>query len=376
MKFDGWEPIGEPLGEGGQGKVFKARSPERVKELQATLSRMAYEFRNANSETLQLEKLARSIVDFGGPDQLKDLGALKEFKMPPGKQERVKAEERLQAEIKALTDLASPGVLKLLHAPHASHSDRFIVTEFYPYGSLDKHLDRYRGDVVGALRAFRPLVQGVVAIHEKKAIHRDIKPQNIFVAADGSLVLGDFGIVFFSDQQNTRLTSTYERVGSPFWMAPWAYKNNRLTLEEVNPTLDIFPLAKVLWSIVAGREGFPFWEYTREENNLEAIFPKNAMISILSNIFSKTLVRDEQHCLPTAKELLGLVDSALEEALAAGEKPAGEKPWPCPICGKGHYVLDPRRFSMLVTKSDGAEGAHQLKVYCCDHCQHATFFRA
>ena len=64
-------------------------------------------------------------------------------------------------------------------------------------------------------RAFRPLAHAVSTLHKQDMVHRDIKTENIFVATDGRLVLGDFGIVFFKDGHG-RVTETYEKVGTSF----------------------------------------------------------------------------------------------------------------------------------------------------------------
>jgi len=45
------------------------------------------------------------------------------------------------------------------------------------------------GNFVGALRAFRPLVEGVAKIHENGYVHRDIKPQNVFLSSEDELIL-------------------------------------------------------------------------------------------------------------------------------------------------------------------------------------------
>jgi len=84
---------------------------------------------------------------------------------------------------------------------------------------LDGHLNRYKGRGLDALLAFRPLVEAVALIHKSHAIQRDIKPQNIFVAGDGHLVVGEFGIVLFKNAEGSRMTETYERVGTRDWMA-------------------------------------------------------------------------------------------------------------------------------------------------------------
>ncbi len=55
------------------------------------------------------------------------------------------------------------------------------------------------------------VAEGVKEIHDRNAIHRHIKPENIFLSESGSLVLGDFGIVIF--KSDDRLTATDERQG-------------------------------------------------------------------------------------------------------------------------------------------------------------------
>ena len=102
----------------------------------------------------------------------------------------------------------------------------------------------------GGLQAFRPLVEAVAMLHKADIIHRDIKTKNIFVAKDNRLVLGHFGIVFYRDGQ--RLTETYERVGARDWMAPWGLPEREVSPRRSYPPLDIFPLAKVLWSMISG----------------------------------------------------------------------------------------------------------------------------
>ena len=213
--------------------------------------------------------------------------------------------DRLRAEVETLQIIDNPAVLKLLDA---DIEKRFIVTEYHPLGTLDKHLDRYAGKPVEALIALKPIVAALQRIHHNHgAIHRDIKTENIFVASDNRLVLGDFGIVF--SPEGIRLTGCHERVGSHYWMAPWAYKKERLDIDQINATLDIFPLGKVLWSMIAGRSGFAFWECERDENNLEKLFPNAPMVSLVNRqIICRCVVREEKDCIQSAPALPGEID--------------------------------------------------------------------
>lgn len=372
--------MGKKLGEGGQGTVYLARSPERIQQIRNDLDELSLHLRSI-SNTYGSEDLAKCIVRLGSPDPSEDLGALKKFDIPAGLEQGAKlgfpvpaaaaegmqALGRLEEEVRALRELQHPAILKLLSA---NPSKRFIVTEYHPNGTLDKHLDRYKGKVSQALEAFRPLVDAVCAIHERGAIHRDIKTKNIFVATDGRLVLGDFGIVFFAN--GNRQTKTFEKVGTFHWMAPWAYRNERLAIEEITPALDIFPLAKVLWAMISGRDGFPLWECDRDENNLEKIFPHDAVMHLVNSLLKKCIVREEKDCKLSAKELLAEVDGLIESSAFRPVGKPDQGPWLCRMCGRGHYSQFGATNPLVSRLSSTMQREFTISV--CDKCGHTETF--
>src|SRR5690349_24067328 len=120
--FDGWQKI-EPLGEGGQGTVYKARSPERSSTIRDSIAQIAAQLQQFNTiapkPISQMEDLMKRIADVGGPDDVKHLGALKVFKMPTEIAAQNKARGRLVQEVDALKAMAAldhPAVLKLLYS--------------------------------------------------------------------------------------------------------------------------------------------------------------------------------------------------------------------------------------------------------------------
>lgn len=168
--YDGGETFGDPLGKGGQGEVFKARRPERAHHIKDSIRRIADGFNDKlNGLSLQdREGLMQLIVDVGGPDDPRDLGAVKIFGIPTGGPERERAIGRFKTERSALTTITHRAALKLLHH---SEAENFIVTEYHPLGALSSHLGKYKGLTLEALLAFKPLVEGIVQLRPVK-MHR------------------------------------------------------------------------------------------------------------------------------------------------------------------------------------------------------------
>jgi hypothetical protein len=149
------------------------------------------------------------------------------------------------------------------------------------------------------------LVDAVSELHKNGYVHRDIKPENIFIGDDGRLVLRDFGLVINPGSDATRLTATYENVGS----RDWAMTGRN---DEVNPTFDIFTLCKVLWSMVSGQRLLHLWYFNEPEYDLEVMFPNDPDIRWVTHIFRYCIVQREINCLRDATELLAKFDEAID----------------------------------------------------------------
>ncbi|MFC6930737.1 serine/threonine-protein kinase [Actinomadura yumaensis] len=98
-------------------------------------------------------------------------------------------------------------------------------------------------DVLGA-----GLAEGLAAVHACGLVHRDLKPGNVIIAADGPRVI-DFGIARALDA--TSCTRSRAVLGTPAFMSPEQARG-----DEVGPAGDVFSLASVLLYAVAGRSPF------------------------------------------------------------------------------------------------------------------------
>lgn len=281
MTFGGWTKVRE-LGEGGQGEVSLVVSPQRsqVKSKAVNKIVMALDKAGAAGHTSQQRNetatdLAIAITDYSRPDSLDELGALKVYKIPAG-DEGERARKRFATEVKVLTDVKHPNLLRLIVADTSAD---WMITQYYEGETLKHDKLLFQNKPLEALTSFRGLVEGVAKLHEVSAVHRDIKPANIFVDG-GRLVLGDFGIVFIEDNRHARMTETFERVGTRDWMPPWAHTGMRV--DEVKPSFDVFSLGKVLWAMLSGMEMLQLWYFTRPRFDLTQLFPNTHAMHVIN----------------------------------------------------------------------------------------------
>ncbi|WP_234366039.1 serine/threonine-protein kinase [Streptomyces albireticuli] len=93
---------------------------------------------------------------------------------------------------------------------------------------------------------------GLAAAHRQGVVHRDVKPGNLMLDADGTLKIGDFGIARFVDETSANLTRVGQIVGTSTYLAP-----ERALGRPAGPASDVYALGCVLYQLLAGRP--PFW---------------------------------------------------------------------------------------------------------------------
>lgn len=331
-----WEKI-EKLGEGGQGEVYKVldKSKFNLDEMLGVIRTGVRGTETAEKQREQFGAFRQTILDFSRMEDPVNQGALKVLHLPEVARDAALAEARLKDEMTVMSKISHPNLLEILDAD----SDfKWFVSQYHTNGSLDKN-PLFKADFAGALKALRPLVEGVAKIHAGGYVHRDIKPHNVFVASDGRLILGDFGLIFYEDDQRTRISRTFENVGSRDWMPLWA---QGALVEDIKPNFDVFSLGKLLWSMVAGPpKKLLAWYFNDPDYpnlNLENTSPDVPFIKLLNPLLAKSVVEREKNCLPDASSLLDEVDSLLSvierDSQLQDLKPGHHK---CRVCGAGKY---------------------------------------
>jgi serine/threonine-protein kinase len=126
----------------------------------------------------------------------------------------------------------------------------FLVQPFYRGGSLSQRL-RALGplgpDETVDLAA--QLARGLDALHDKRVLHRDVKPSNVLLDGEGTAALTDFGLARASD--STRLTADGQLLGTPHYLAPELIEGAEATAQS-----DLYALGCVLYESLVGEPPF------------------------------------------------------------------------------------------------------------------------
>ncbi|WP_433134443.1 serine/threonine protein kinase [Micromonospora sp. CA-240977] len=178
--------------------------------------------------------------------------AIKEIVPPPGLTNEARQELRVRSlrEARAIARLDHVNVVRVFDVLLSADGDPQIVMEYVPSRSLhdaittDGPIPPVRAaaiglSVLGALRA----------AHRAGIMHRDVKPANILVGADGRIVLTDFGLATAVEDVNLTLSGVV--LGSPAYVSP-----ERAMRGTVGPEGDFWSLGATLYAAVEGQSPY------------------------------------------------------------------------------------------------------------------------
>jgi len=159
--------------------------------------------------------------------------------------------QRMQREWRTLARLEHPAIVRVTDAGRTAEGLPFFVMERLEGQTLAAALhERGRFAAAEAARVMLTVLSGLEAAHRAGAIHRDIKPQNLFLTADGPKIL-DFGIVKSRRTGRRLVTRSGVAIGTPRYMAP-----EQAAGLPVDARADIYACGIVLFEMVAGDDPF------------------------------------------------------------------------------------------------------------------------
>jgi eukaryotic-like serine/threonine-protein kinase len=161
------------------------------------------------------------------------------------------AAARLRAEAEAVARVRHPNVVQIYHVGDAAGLP-FLELEYLAGGSLAGALDGTPRPAAEAARLVETLAHAAAEAHRLGVVHRDLKPGNILLTADGEPKVGDFGLAKLL-ASDSRLTCTGQVVGTPCYMAP---EQAEARAGEVGPAADVYSLGAILYELLTGHPPF------------------------------------------------------------------------------------------------------------------------
>jgi serine/threonine protein kinase len=138
----------------------------------------------------------------------------------------------------------------------------FIVMEFLEGLTLSDVLEKHGGKIGlnETVAIVKQISSGLAFLHSNGLVHRDIKPQNVFLGVGGRVIILDLGVV--RDQANPGLTRPGAMVGTPYYMSP----EQILGVEDIDQRTDVYALAAVTFELLTGRPPY------LGNNNFEVLY--------------------------------------------------------------------------------------------------------
>jgi len=233
---------------------------------------------------------------------------------------------RFEREAQAAARIGNDHILDIFDFGSLPDGSRFIVCEFLDGETLASRLERQPMTPSELVPIARQLLNGLAAAHAAGVVHRDLKPDNVFLLrhkagwADFVKII-DFGISKFQatsgDESGMRMTATGVVMGTPFYLSPEQARGG----PDIDHRSDVYSVGVILYEAVTGRVPF------QAQNFNELIFkivleeappPYTIAEGVdrdFSDIISKAMARDPRTRYQSAAELAAAIEAW---ALSAG----------------------------------------------------------
>lgn len=156
---------------------------------------------------------------------------------------------RFEREARAAASLSHPNIVRVVSLG-TYESRPYMANEYVNGKNLRDVLDtRSHFTPLEACDIMYQLSSAIIHSHEHGVIHRDIKPQNVYLTADGTIKLGDFGIATF--ENSARLTRSETIIGSAHYLAPEISKGQQASFAS-----DIYSLGVTFFELITGKVPF------------------------------------------------------------------------------------------------------------------------
>jgi tRNA A-37 threonylcarbamoyl transferase component Bud32 len=237
-------------------KAIEAASLEHRQSLSMLRANPAYERRYRFGSTLIRGHRCLRQVGSGGmctiylaeSERAGNVVVLKVFSQVPDVSERIASFDRFLREYEIVAGLNHKNIVQIYDLGVAD-DHAYIAMEHFPAGDLRQRMKSPLSQAT-ALNYLEQIASALYAIHSVGILHRDMKPANVMLRADGSLCLIDFGLAK-ANAADPELTGKREIFGTPYYMSP-----EQGHAEEIDARSDLYSLGVMFYEMLIGRKPF------------------------------------------------------------------------------------------------------------------------
>lgn len=175
-----------------------------------------------------------------------------------------------------------PGVVRILDDDTTEEGHAYLVMELLEGELLEERRIRKGGKLplVDAYEVGEQLLDVLASAHEKEIVHRDIKPDNLFITKEGRLKVLDFGFAQMRSSFRSEQTATGYLLGTPGFMSPEQAIGNR---PQIDAQTDIWAVGATLFTLISG-EPVHAGESAAEMLVAAANFPPRSLATVTNGL--------------------------------------------------------------------------------------------
>ena len=173
--------------------------------------------------------------------------------------------QRFRYERQILAGLQHPGIARLLDGGQTEDGRPYFVLEYVEGVPITDYCDQHKLSTDARLRLFQQVCEAVQYAHQNLVVHRDLKPTNILVTADGTVKLLDFGIAKLLGRTE-RVQATVLETGGAFRLMTPAYASpEQIRGETVTTTTDVYQLGVLLYELLTSHRPYRLTSHLQAE---------------------------------------------------------------------------------------------------------------
>ena len=269
---------------------------------------------------------------------------------------------RFENEAKAAAALNHPNIL-VVYQMGTYEGVPYLVTELLEGKTLTEVLRRGPLPLRKAIEYGIQIAHGLAAAHEKGVVHRDLKPDNLFVTKDGRVKILDFGLAKLSQPKDTpsdlarTITLPGVALGTIGYMSPEQVRG-----QPTDPRTDIFAFGAILYEMAMGKTTF---QRPTEADTISAILNEDptpisqlapetpvALERVIHRCLEKSVNQRFQSASDLAFALEALLDATVSSSPTSGISTSGSRE--VQIKKEGPYRRLTFLFAVLLAMAGGA----------------------